>query len=82
MRVLHAVVQSIDSYPLAAKAKDASPRSLAVNSGSRSGGMRLRSADGSGAEELLQAWRAVLSTLLRIHNRLEGWPLQQVGTEK
>ena len=82
MRVLHAVVQSIDSYPLAAKAKDASPRSLAVDSGSRSGGMRLRLADGSGAEELLQAWRAVLSTLLRIHNRLEGWPLQQVGTKK
>jgi hypothetical protein len=83
MRVLQAVVQSISNYALAASVK---PSRLLLDSSNHaanthSSGMSLRLSDGSGAEELFQAWRAVLNTLLRIHNRLEGWPLQQVGTE-
>lgn len=83
MKVLHAVIQAIGSYPLAAKITDPSSRRL-LESSSRSngvqrGGMRTRLSDGNGAEELFQAWRSVLNSLLRIHNRLEGWPLQKVG---
>ena len=83
MRVLQAVVQSISNYALAASVK---PARRLLDSGSHaasthSSGMSVRLSDGSGAEELFQAWRAVLNTLLKIHNRLEGWPLQQVCTK-
>ena len=82
MKVLQAVVEAINSYPLAARAQEPSSRSLletsSTGSGVRAGAMRVRLSDGSGAEELFQAWRAVIYSLLKIHNRLEGWPLQQV----
>ena len=81
MRVLQAVVEAINSYPLAARAQEPSSRSLLETSSlgsGRAGAMRVRLSDGSGAEELFQAWRAVIYSFLKIHNRLEGWPLQQV----
>jgi hypothetical protein len=82
MKMLHAVVQAIGSYPLAARGSDTFSRRLLESSGRDTGisasGMRVRLSDGNGAEELFQAWRAVLNSLLRIHNRLEGWPLQKV----
>ena len=82
MRMLQAVVQAIGSYPLAARVPDVYSRRLLESSGDDTGipasGMRLHLSDGNGAEELFQAWRAVLNSLLRIHNRLEGWPLQTV----
>jgi hypothetical protein len=81
MKVLQAVVKAINSYPLAARAQESSSRSLLETSSlgsGRAGAMRVRLSDGSGAEELFQAWRAVIYSLLKIHNRLEGWPLQQV----
>lgn len=84
MRVLHAVVQAIGSYPVAAKVPSTFSRHLLESSnhapGARASAMHLRLSDGNGAEELFQAWRAVLNSLLRIHNRLEGWPLQKVAT--
>jgi hypothetical protein len=43
--------------------------------------IQLEISSDSRCQELFQAWRAVLMTMLRIHNRLEGWPLQRVGSK-
>jgi hypothetical protein len=44
--------------------------------------LQLQISSDSRCQELFQAWRAVLTTMLKIHNRLEGWPLQRVSSQK
>lgn len=83
INLLKAAVEAISSYPLAAfKSPPASRRLLSSHPSApalapSAGGMHVRLSDGNGPEEMWEAWRAVFNSLLRIHNRLEGWPLQQ-----